>query len=94
GGKIRAKLVAEPRGADVIASDELELPFEGILDHRKLDMISECQFLWFDALQKLLVASMMFEQFHGASFLLHKILAMDGLRFITILVSSSNSAVV
>ncbi|KAJ6975229.1 hypothetical protein NC653_031167 [Populus alba x Populus x berolinensis] len=57
GGKIRAKLVAEPRGADgrggdswrgresrssswhagvIIASDELELPFEGILDHRKV----------------------------------------------------------
>ncbi|KAJ6877552.1 hypothetical protein NC651_030336 [Populus alba x Populus x berolinensis] len=49
---------------------------------------------------------MTFEQFHGASFLLQKIVAMDGLvstiwclikmqqRFITILVSSSNSAVV
>lgn len=44
-----------------------------------LGMISECQFLWFDALQKLLVAPMMFEQFHGASFLLQKIVAMDGL---------------
>ncbi|GJM92795.1 hypothetical protein PR202_ga09295 [Eleusine coracana subsp. coracana] len=41
-GKIRSKLVAELKGVEdivieeVVVSDELELPFEGILDYRKI----------------------------------------------------------